>query len=320
MLPRYPVYVVSKGRWKNPYTARFLIRDGVPFKIVVEPQEADNYCRAVGSDNVLTLPFSNLGLGSIPARNWIWAHACDAGAYRHWILDDNIEHTRRLYRGRRIPCRSGPALWQAEEFVERYENIGIAGLNYRFFALPGSPPYRVNVHVYSCMLILNSLPFRWRGKYNEDTDLCLQALAGGWCTVLFNVFLTAKIQTMTMKGGNADLYQDDGRLQMAQALADAWPGLVKVVDRWGRKSHDVPWGSFGASEPVAHNGSQLTLDGKEEYVAPEYGSPLKLKPGIDLDQLRGQRIEDGLALRAVKPVRSESLRRWAVDVAMELSS
>ena len=59
----YPVYIVSKGRWENPITAKCFLQDGVDFKIVVEPQEYDNYCEAVGKKIVLKLPFSNLGLG-----------------------------------------------------------------------------------------------------------------------------------------------------------------------------------------------------------------------------------------------------------------
>ncbi len=32
----YPVYIVSKGRWENPITAKCFLQDGVDFKIVVE--------------------------------------------------------------------------------------------------------------------------------------------------------------------------------------------------------------------------------------------------------------------------------------------
>lgn len=79
--PQYPVYVISKGRADvNQHTAAFLQEDGVPHHVVVEPQEADRYIERFGPDQVLVLPFSNLGLGSIPARNWCWEHALEAGA------------------------------------------------------------------------------------------------------------------------------------------------------------------------------------------------------------------------------------------------
>lgn len=284
MKPRYPVYVISKGRWKTPMTARFLKRDGVDFRVVVEPQEAEEYGRAVGAERVLVLPFSNLGQGSIPARNWCWEHAREAGAERHWILDDNIGMIRRLYYGKRIPCDSGPAFASIEDFVERYENVAVGGMNYQMFGVPGIAPYHVNCHVYSALLIRNDLEFRWRGRLNEDTDLCLQALTSGWCTLLVNVFLIDKKTTMTMKGGNTeDLYQGDGRLEMSRSLQRAWPGIVDVKMRYGRHAHVIDWTRF-ADAPA-----------------------LRLRPGVDLDALEPN--EYGLTLKAVSEVKSPALRR-----------
>ena len=58
-MTKYPIYIVSKGRWENPMTAKFFIEDGVNFKILVEPQEYDNYCNSIGKEYVVKLPFSN---------------------------------------------------------------------------------------------------------------------------------------------------------------------------------------------------------------------------------------------------------------------
>lgn len=247
-MPRYPVYVISKGRYgKEGRTARFLLEDEVPFKLVVEPQEFDQYAEAFGAENIHVLPFSNLGQGSIPARNWCWEHAREAGFDRHWILDDNIWRIYRRFKGWRVPCAAGLAFAACEDFVDQYENIGIAGMNYSMFC-PDSqphPPFFLNAHVYSCLLIQNDLPYRWRGRYNEDTDLCLQVLSGGLCTVLFNAFLIFKTHTMTMKGGNSDeLYKGDGRLKMARALERVWPGVVRVDRRFKRPQHVVDWKQF----------------------------------------------------------------------------
>src|SRR5690242_17416013 len=97
-MPRYPIYVPSKGRYDKGLTAKALARDKVPFKLVVEPQEEDVYAAAFGKENLLVLPFSNLKQGSIPARNWIKQHALDAGAERHWCIDDNIYEWLRVYK------------------------------------------------------------------------------------------------------------------------------------------------------------------------------------------------------------------------------
>jgi hypothetical protein len=246
---RYPVYVISKGRADRCLTARFLTRDGVPFRLVVEPQEAEAYAKNFGREVLTILPFSNLGQGSRPARNFVWEHAKRDGHARHWILDDNIQGIWRRWKARKIRCEAGVAFRAVEDFVDRYENVAIAGMNYYMFS-PNKitqPPFNLNVHVYSCMLIRNDLPQRWRGRYNEDTDLCLQVLSAGWCTVLFNAFLCWKMWTMKMKGGNTDeLYKGDGRLRMARSLERMWPGVVRTERRFQRPQHVVKdnWGRF----------------------------------------------------------------------------
>lgn len=265
MKPRFPVYVISKGRANNCLTARFLIRDGVPFKLVVEPQEVDAYARDF-ADHLAVLPFSNLGLGSIPARNWVWEDAIAAGAERHWILDDNMRDIKRPYKRKRIRCDSGTAIRAMEDFVCRYENVAIAGPNYVTFWTPDCAPFYRNVHVYSFLLIKNDLPYRWRGRYNEDTDLCLQVLSNGWCTVLFNAFLTEKMATMTMKGGNSDqLYKGDGRLKMARSLERMWPYVVTTRRKYDRPQHYVKnsWKYFDT--PLVRKADVVVPEGVNDY-------------------------------------------------------
>lgn len=247
---KYPIYVISKGRSDlKGHTAAFLEEDGVPYRVVVEPQEAGIYAERFGKKNVLTLPFKNLGQGSIPARNWCWEHAKANGDSRHWILDDNIRFMATLRKGKRVRCDSKEAFRKVEEFTDRYENLAITGINYWMFGfVPHLPPFYLNHHAYSCLLILNSLPFRWRGRYNEDTDLCLQALTTNWCVVNVNAYLIYKMPTMTVKGGNTDeLYAGNGRLKMARSLEHQWlhiPGLVKTTFKFGRPQHQVKWKMF----------------------------------------------------------------------------
>lgn len=266
--PRYPVYVISKGRADCCHTAKFLAEEGVPFHLVVEPQEREAYAARYGAERLLVLPFGNLGQGSIPARNFCWEHALAARAERHWMLDDNILGVWRRWKARRIRCEAGVALRVLETFVDRYENIAVAGMNYYMFAANkvALPPFLLNVHVYSCLLIRNDLPQRWRGRYNEDTDLCLQVLSAGWCTVLFNAFLCWKVKTGLMKGGNAtELYQGDGRLKMARSLERAWPGVVETKRRFQRPQHVVKrtWRQFDT--PLRRKAGLEVPEGAQEF-------------------------------------------------------
>lgn len=254
---KYPVYVVSKGRWESRLTIKALMKIKVLFKVIVEPQEFDAYSSVIDETNILLLPFSNLGQGSIPARNWIWEHSISQGAERHWILDDNIREFYRLHRNIKYRTDSGATFRAIENFVDRYENVALAGMQYELF-VPRKrkiPPVTLNTRIYSCILIKNDIAYRWRGRYNEDTDLSLRVLKDGWCTVLFNTFLAKKIATMTMKGGNTDeLYQGDGRLRMALSLQKQHPDVVKVVRKWGRWQHSVDYRPFKRNRLIKKKG------------------------------------------------------------------
>jgi hypothetical protein len=253
--PKYPVYVISKGRWESRLTSKTLEKIKVPYRIVIEPQEHEQYAAVIDPAKILVLPFSNLGQGSIPARNWVWEHSIAEGHEQHWILDDNIREFFRLYNSKRLPVTNGECFTVIEEFVNRYENLALAGMHYRAFAKQGdltkawNKPILLNSRVYSCILIKNDIPFRWRGRYNEDTDLSLRVLKAGLCTILFYAFLCGKEETLTMKGGNTDeLYikteEFDGRLEMAKSLYLQHPDVTKITRKWGRWQHQVDYRPF----------------------------------------------------------------------------
>lgn len=263
MNPEYPVYIVSKGRWESRLTAKALDAMAVPYHIVVEPQEHDNYATVIDPAKILILPFSNLGQGSIPARNWIWDHALSIGAKRHWILDDNIRWFARIGGNKKTQLSSGVCFLAVEKFVDQYENIALAGLQYEMFvpAREKCRTYILNTRIYSCILIKNDLPYRWRGRYNEDTDLSLRILKDGWCTFLCQEFVCKKTATMTMKGGNTDqLYIGNGRRLMAESLMEQHPDVVEIVWKWNRWQHKVDYLPFKCNKLKPKNGIMVPWD------------------------------------------------------------
>jgi hypothetical protein len=135
MNPKYPIYIISKGRWETRYTSKELEKLKVPYHIVIEPQELEEYSKVIDKEKILVLPFSNLGQGSIPARNWVWEHSISIGAKRHWIIDDNIRQFERCINGQRILVTDGTIFKLAEDFVDRYENIKMAGFQYHTFTI-----------------------------------------------------------------------------------------------------------------------------------------------------------------------------------------
>lgn len=260
MNPKYPVYIISKGRWKRRLTSKALEALGVPYRIVVEDDEYEAYASVIDPHKVLILPTAykraydpcdglgeDFSKGSGAARNFCWDHALASGAKRHWLLDDNIASFNRLNRNLMVKVTSGTIFRCAEDFVDRYENLPIAGFNYDFFAKAKEPlpPYVLNTRIFSCLLIENSLPLRWRGRYNEDLDLSLRALKLGYCTIQFNAFLQEKATTQTMGGGNTDaFYSDKGTLPKSQMIVDLHPDVAKVVWRFNRWHHHIDYRAF----------------------------------------------------------------------------
>jgi hypothetical protein len=272
MNPEFPVYIISKGRWETRLTSKALEEIKVPYRIVIEPQEREQYAAVIDPKKILVLPFSNLGQGSIPARNWVWEHSISEGHSRHWILDDNILWFARNHKNKKIRLGDGVGFKIIEDFVERYTNVALAGMNYEMFTLALSKfqPVLFNRRIYSCILILNSIPYRWRGRYNEDTDLSLRALKDGWCSVLCNQFVCKKITTLKMKGGNTEeLYRGDGRLKMAQSLFQQHPDVTEIKWKWGRWQHEVDYSGFKKNKLI----KKPELAGKK-FEPNEYGMKL----------------------------------------------
>jgi len=266
MLPRYPIYIVSKGRWKNRLTSKALNVMGIPYKIVVEQDQLPMYQAEVGADRCLVLPqryldeydtCDHLGdtksKGPGAARNFVWDHATELGSKRHWVMDDNLDAFHRLNRNIKRESDT-PAIFAAmEDFVDRYENVPVAGPNYYSFvkASDGVPAFVTNTRIYSCLLIQNDAPYRWRGRYNEDTDLSLRVLKDGLCTIQFNAFLQGKVTTQRMKGGNTDeFYALEGTKAKSQMLADLHPDVAKVVWRFNRWHHHVDYKPFSKNRLI----------------------------------------------------------------------
>ena len=250
MINKFPIYIISKGRYEKTLTADNFENSGLDYLIAVEPQEYEQYCKKLGEKRVLKLPFSNLGLGSYPARNFCWEHAKSRGAKYHWLFDDNILFWMKWINGKRKKIISlNDAFVYVENFVEK-NNISIGGFEEpNFVVKPPKKPFKINCHVYSAMLIKNNLPFKWRLKYNEDVDLCLQVLHNGGSTASCVYYMANKVSTADkMKGGNqTELYKGNApekNLLKAKMLEAVWPQYAKTVIRFNRHHHLVNWRIF----------------------------------------------------------------------------
>lgn len=260
-LPRHPIYIVSKGRADSRLTARALEHMRVPYTFVVEAKERKAYEAAKGKlGRVLVLDpdyqkkydaCDDLGLkkskGPGPARNFAWDHAVSVGARWHWVMDDNIKRFYRFNRNLKVPANTGAIFRAMEDFSDRYSNVLMAGPNYFMFVSRKSkiPPFVANTRIYSCNLIRCDAPYRWRGRYNEDTDLSLRMLKDGFCTIQFNAFLQEKTTTQVLAGGNtAEFYAREGTGPKSAMQVKLHPDVSRVTFRFGRIHHYVDYAPF----------------------------------------------------------------------------
>lgn len=232
----------------------------VPHYIVVEEQEYEFYKDGRNFGELLILPNTykkeyelcdDHGLakstGPGPARNFCIDHSAQNGFKRHWVMDDNIDAFHYLNMNEKFEVRTGATLRAAEDFVDRYKNVPVAGLNYYSFCKKTDkvPPYILNTRIYSCLLIENAAGYKWRARYNEDTDLSLRVLKDGNCTIQFNAFLCGKTTTQRMRGGNSDdFYDNEGTLPKSEMLEKLHPDVAKVVYKFNRWHHHVDYSVF----------------------------------------------------------------------------
>ena len=259
--PRYPIYVVSKGRFekKSWHTSFRLSQLCIKHFLVVEPQEEEIYKKNFNDEFVEILVMDlkykdtyeklcddpRTGPGAV--RNFCWDDSIKRGYAYHWVLDDNIDGFNYWFRGHRLLSRTGETFAQLEDFVERYENVPLAGLNYSKFCVDGGRPhpYTLNTRIYSMLLIKNDIPFRWRGTWNEDTILSLDLLTSGYCTIQFNLFLGEKLTTQKIGGGNTEeFYAKEGTYNKTDMLVDAYPQYCKAVYKFHRYHHQVDYSGF----------------------------------------------------------------------------
>lgn len=262
---KYPVYIVSKGRWSNCMTHRALNEIGQSHTIIVEEQEADLYRKHTDA-LVVVLPKQYLeeydtcddlgdskSKGPGAARNFCIDLSTCLGFKKHWVMDDNIDAFHYMNRNEKCEVRTTATIRACEDFVDRYSNVPVSGMNYYSFCKSTSPapPFKANTRIYSCLLIDNYAGYRWRGRYNEDTDLSLRVLKDGLCTIQFNAFLCGKTTTQRMKGGNTEeFYAGEGTKPKSQMIADLHPDVAEVVWRFNRWHHHVNYKPFEGNQLI----------------------------------------------------------------------
>ena len=251
----YTIYIPSLSRFDSALTMKALDKMGIAYKIIVEPQEVREYTKLFGQDKVLELDLEfkknyntldDLGqsksVGPGAARNFAWEHSIAMGDEYHWVMDDNIRNFLLFNNNKMYIYQKNDFFERMEEPSVSFNNVAMSGPNYFMFIARKMkyPVFVRNTRIYSCNFIKNSIPFRWRGRYNEDTILSLDILQSGMSTVRYNMFLQDKTTTQHIKGGNTEVfYSKEGTTPKSEMLYKIYPDVTRLVIKYGREHHHV---------------------------------------------------------------------------------
>ena len=101
---------------------------------------------------------------------------------------------------------------------------------------------------------------RWRGKYNEDTDLSLRLLKAGYSTLLFQNFLCGKQTTLSVAGGNSEIYSGTGLQDKLDSLINQHPDVVSGTIRFKKVHHMVDYKPYKKNKIIL----------KKDIIIPTY--------------------------------------------------
>ena len=96
-----------------------------------------------------------------------------------------------------------------------------------------------NTRIYSFNLIRTRLPYRWRGRFNEDTILSLDMLTNHWATILSYQYMMRKMTTQKVRGGNTDTIYKHGTGPKSRMLGRVYPKYVEVKYQFNRIHHYI---------------------------------------------------------------------------------
>jgi len=287
---KYPIFIPSYRRAKTHTTSRILSNFGFKHYLIVHSNEIDDYKRHFTAEQkncvtVLefdenyklryetcdTIPHRIKNAGSGAERNFAWDYSINLGYDAHWLMDDNIKwfssivgvNTGSYFVRRHVKDATTFAekFKRGEVFFDTFSNlmmIELAESGFTIDKLKNSRNYRVNTRCYSCNLIYNHMPIRWRGRYNEDTILSFDILKAGYCTASYlGGLLKLKVPTRIARGGNHAVSKDDSEsiyndatnyklssVDKTKLLLNVYPLYFKPVIRCGRVHHGYEWANI----------------------------------------------------------------------------
>lgn len=281
MINEYPIFVISYNRAINHKTSKKLAEFGVNHYLVLHKEQIEEYKKyfteAMKAHTIIiafddeyklkyetcdAIPHIVKNAGSGAERNFAWDYAKNVLKTKaHWLMDDNMGFyyiAGKNSNGKsyiRKPCTKEKFIQlfhKAEDFYNRYENLLMIELTQNDFSFEISKlTYSLNTRCFSCNLICNDMPLRWRGRYNEDVILSYDIMTAGYCIASYKAGIRkAKESTRNAKGGNhatkkgdmESIYQDGLNYKYSSEaktnlLLKVYPQYFEKIIKYGRIHH-----------------------------------------------------------------------------------
>ena len=241
----FPILIPSK---KRPESKLFLQlkSEGIPFNIVIEPQDRSDY--RAHSDCLLVLPENNQGLAY--SRNFVLNYARDRGFDWFWMLDDDIFKFYKTIGKRNIAISARECFEGAEGLFKDMTSVAQAALEYQQFSWSQSKPLHINGYcdVAVCINVkrTKTIAYRQKVELKEDRDFTLQCLSKGFRTVRTCHFAFSAPQNGSIDGGLFDVYKSGRERQAVDEMCRIWgPSIcTPITKKNGRRDVKVNWRFF----------------------------------------------------------------------------
>jgi hypothetical protein len=241
-----PIYVPSKNRVKGARTLQVLQEAELPYTLVVEPQDAEQYAAAYPLAVLAVLPENDRGLPY--ARNFILKR--NSGWF--WMLDDDIDGFYARSGTKLAKVSAAAALAASEGIIRAVPQAVQGALEYSQYAWSAKRNYALNSYCDVCVLIDAARTFfhafQEEATLKLDREFTLQLLNAGHFTVRVQKYAFSCPKNGSNAGGLKPLYDT---VQAERAAVDwmvsHYPGLVQaVVKSDGRYDAKINWSAFSA--------------------------------------------------------------------------
>jgi hypothetical protein len=258
------IYIISKGR-PHCITAQTLSKMGYTGEWYIvcgnNDETIPEYQKNWGSDKILIFDwyeevkhtdfldnfgYENKSSGAIPVRNATRKISEDRGELRHWQFDD--DYTAFYHIDKNLKKWKKPTGSQFESSLYRIANFAHNAklTNVGFAVASDSRPSTVKDYskrVFNAHNMSNDINLftKWRGRLNDDVINAIETYQKGKREMSFKYMNMILKPTQSEKGGNTEIYQEDGTVRKTAYSILIDPKNVKLTIKHGRYHHKVDW-------------------------------------------------------------------------------